>query len=108
MDFSPGVRTPFDTGKNMGVQQMTRRSEGGSFGLLETLSPELAKDLGEAFSLSRIGSGPGRKIPREVGNTARGALRLAGHITVFLLVAVVAVSVAVSVAVTAMYLMPLP
>ena len=88
----------------MGVQQMTSRPQRRAFGILQTLSPEMAKDLGDAFSLARIGARPGTKSPREPGDTARWALRLVGRVAAFLLVAVVAVSLTV----TAMYLMPLP
>jgi len=79
---------------------MTKRSESRAFGVLNTFSPEMAKELGEAFSLARIGSG---KAPRDSG-TAREVLRFAGRVAVFLLIAVVAVSLTV----TAMYLMPFP
>jgi len=96
--------TPKGRVKTVGVQQMTTRSEPRVLGVLETLSPELAKDLGDAFSLARFGSTPARTATRDSGGAARGALRFAGRVAMFLLVAVVAVSLTV----TAMYLMPLP
>jgi hypothetical protein len=83
---------------------MTTGPKSAPFGVLETLSPELAKDLGDVFSLARIGSTPAKTKPRDSADAARGALRFAGRIAVFLLVAVVAVTLTV----TAMYLMPLP
>ncbi len=86
----------------MSVQQMTARPGRGSFGILETLSPEMARDLGNAFSLARIGTRMSTKAPRNPGVAARKALRLASRVAAFLLVVVVAVSLTV----TAMYLMP--
>jgi hypothetical protein len=100
MDSGDGVRKHFGRSSQLGVQRMTKRSESRAFGVLNTFSPEMAKELGEAFSLARIGSG---KAPQDSG-TAREVLRFAGRVAVFLLIAVVAVSLTV----TAMYLMPFP
>ena len=88
----------------MGVQQPTARPAPGSFGILETLSPEMARDLGNAFCLAGIGTKTATKIPRNPGVAARKALRFVSHVAAFLLVVVAAVSLTV----TAMYLMPLP
>ena len=104
MDMGARVRTPNGRVNPMGAQQMTTGPKPGPFGVLETLSPEMAKDLGDVFSLARIGSTPAKTKPRDSADAARGALRFAGRIAVFLLVAVVAVTLTV----TAMYLMPLP
>ncbi|NIL99911.1 MAG: hypothetical protein GTN89_02915 [Acidobacteria bacterium] len=82
---------------------MTSRRESRGYGVLETLSPGLARDLGDAFCLAQIGSAPEKEKGKSAG-TARGALRFAGRVAVFLLVVAVAVSLTAAV----MYLMPLP
>jgi hypothetical protein len=104
LDTAARVRTSNGRVKPMGVQQMTPGPKTGPFGVLETLSPEMAKDLGDVFSLARIGSTPAKTAAPDSSETARGALRFAGRVAVFLLAAVVAVSLTA----TAMYLMPLP
>ena len=88
----------------MDAQQLTARPALGSFGILETLSPEMARDLGNAFCLAGIGTKTATKTPRNPGVAAREALRFVSHVAAFLLVAAAAVSHTV----TAMYLMPLP
>jgi len=98
------VRTPLAGVHPMSVQQPTARPAPGSFGILETLSPEMARDLGDAFCLAGIGTKAATKIPRNPGVAAREALRFVSHVAAFLLVAAAAVSLTV----TAMYLMPLP
>jgi hypothetical protein len=103
MNSGRRVRTSLGKNQPIGTQQMPTRNESASFGLLETLSPEMAKDLGDAFSLARIGTSRARTAPTESNEAARGALRFAGRLAVFLLVAVVAVSITL----TAMYLIPL-
>ncbi len=87
----------------MGVQQLSTQQGTRPSNLLETLSPELAKDLGDAFSLARIGSGPARDPGRGSESTTRGLLRFASRVAVFLLIAVVAISLSAG----AIYLMPL-
>lgn len=103
MDSAARVRNSNDGAVNVTVRPMTTRDEGRGFGVLETLSPELARDLCDAFSLARIGSGP-RKNRGESTTAVRRALRLAGRITAFLLVAAIAVSLTIA----AMFLIPLP
>ena len=88
----------------MSEQRIESRPEGGSFGVLETLSPEMAKDLGDAFSLASIANRSMNQPHRDTGETTPGAVRFAGSVVLCLLVAVVAVSVTV----TALYLIPLP
>lgn len=104
MQTAAWVRTSLGGVKSMAVQEMTTRSERGSFGILEILSPEMARDLGSAFSLARIATKTATKNPRDPGAAARGVLRFASRVAAFLLVVVVAVSLTV----TAMYLVPLP
>ena len=103
MEKAAPVRTSLGEVKSMGVQKMTTRSERGAFGILERLSPEMARDLGGVFSLARIETKVLPKSPRERGAAARGALRFASGVAAFLLVVVVAVSLTV----TAFYLVPL-
>lgn len=98
------VRTPLAGVNSMGVQQPIARPAPGSFGILETLSPEMARDLGNAFCVGGIGTKTATKNPRNSGAAAREALRFVSHVAAFLLVAAVAVSLAA----TAMYLMPSP
>jgi hypothetical protein len=83
---------------------MTSRSESAGLGVLGTLSPEMARDLGDAFSLAHLGSFSRNPAPVEKTGAARGALRLVGRLAAFLLVAAVALSFAV----IAVYLLPLP
>lgn len=103
MDMSGGVRTTSHGVKALGVRQLRTPPNRGSCGVLETLSPEMARDLGDAFSLDRIGSRRRPRATRDSATAARGALRFAGRIAVFVLVAVVAVSFTL----TAMYLLPM-
>ena len=57
MESTLGVRTPIGAVKTtMGVQHMTTSTETESYGLLGTLSPAMARDLGDAFSLQKIGA----------------------------------------------------
>lgn len=81
----------------MGVHKMTTRTETASFGILGSLSPEMARDLGDAFSLQRIGA----ESSRGKRSDANAALRLASRALAFLAVTVVAVSLTVA----ALYLM---
>ncbi len=87
----------------MGVQHMTTRTETESYGLLGTLSPEMARDLGDAFSLQKIGSAQSSRPKRESDAPGRAALRLAGRAAAF--VSVTAFALAITA--TAMYLMQL-
>jgi len=103
MDSEACVRTSLGKTKPRDAQRMTTQTGSRALGVLETLSPEMARDLDDAFSLARIGSTQAKAAPRESNGAARGALRFAGRLAVFLLVTVVAVSLTV----TVMYLMPL-
>ncbi len=102
LETAARVRTPLVRVKPMGVPQLTALPARVSCGILETLSPEMARDLGNAFCLARIGTQMVTKAPRKPGVAAREALRFASRIAAFLLVVVVAVSLTV----TAMYLVP--
>ena len=86
----------------MGVQHMTTTTETDSYGLLGTLSPEMARDLGDAFSLQKIGAS-GTSRPRRDNDTGRAALRFASRAAAFLSVTAFAVLLTAS----ALYLMQL-
>jgi len=83
---------------------MTTRPETHRFGLLGTLAPQMAQDLGEAFSVDRIGTRTPDAGPTEPAPRRRGAQRFAGRAAAFVLVAAAAVSITVSV----LYLIQLP
>jgi len=104
MDIKSGVRTLHGTVESMSIQRMTPRPHSGALSVLESLSPEMARDLGQAFSLAQIGSSSRKPAPAEETGAARGALRMVGRLAAFMLVAIVAVSLAA----TALYLLPLP
>ena len=70
-------------------------------GVLGTLSPEMARDLGEAFSLDQIGARQDEQREARSSAAGRGALRLASRAAAFLAVTAVAVSLTL----TALYLM---
>lgn len=78
----------------MGVQHMTTRTEVDPYGVLGTLSPKLAKDLGQAFSLESIGKekAPKSGRARDMAITGSGAVRFAGQAAAVLLVAGVALA----------------
>ena len=82
---------------------MTTRTETEPYGLLGSLSPELAKDLGDAFSLRTIGAAGTSPPKRGSVSTSRLVLRLAGRAAAFISVTAFAVLVTT----TALYLMQL-
>ena len=103
METTLGVRTPISRPKEIGVQHMTTTTETEPYGLLGTLSPEMARDLGDAFSLQKIGASGTSRPRRDSDSTSRAALRLASRVAAFLSVTAFAVLLTG----TALYLMQL-
>ena len=103
METTLGVRTPIGRVKPVGVQHMTTQTETQPYGVLGTLSPEMAKDIGDAFSLKTIGAAGALRPERDSDSTSRAALRLASRAAAFISVTAFAVAVTA----TALYLMRL-
>jgi hypothetical protein len=79
---------------------MTTNKKMPRFGLLGTLAPELARELGEAFSVDRIGARSldvKRREPAIAGH-------IAGRLAAFFLVAALTVTLTMA----GLYLMQLP
>ena len=78
----------------MGVQQMTRTTADDGCGVLESLSPEMARELGDAFSVEKIGSQPLPVRRTEKRHGVRdGAKRIAGQVAALVVVSGLAVGV---------------
>ena len=104
MESVARVRTSVEQVQPVGVQKVTSAPATDNGGLLESLSPEMAREIGDAFSLDKIGSKPQVRRRTDRSRGARsGAVRFAGRIAAFLLVT----GLAVSVTVAALYFMQL-
>jgi hypothetical protein len=103
MESTLGVRTPISRVNEVGLQHMTTTTETDSYGLLGTLSPEMARDLGDAFSLQKIGASGTSRPRRDKDSTRREALRFASRAAAFVMVSAFVVLLTA----TALYLMRL-
>ena len=75
---------------------MTTRTDTNSLGVLGALSPQMAQDIGEAFSLERIGRLESPDPKKSATPSSRRALRLASRAAAMLLVTVVAVALSLA------------
>ena len=105
MESLARINTAVEPVQRVGLHQIPTAQSDNAVSVLETLSPEMAREIGHAFSLATIGQRPLPQKRRDdrTGGARQGLYKLASRVAAFFVVSAVAVLLTVA----ALYLMRL-
>jgi hypothetical protein len=105
MESLARISTAVGSAQPVGRHKIPAAQSDNAVSVLETLSPEMAREIGQAFSLATIGRRPLPQKRREdrAGGAREGLLKLASRVAAFVTVSAIAVLLTVA----ALYLMRL-